>query len=293
MRNGGPLYRFGPFEFDPARARLRRGADIIPMPGRHAEVLQCLVAQAEQVVTKDALTEAEWRDVAVTDSSIVKAVQGLRETLGDQPDGTPYIETLSRQGYRFVAAVERTQPRPSPAAVETVLAPYRGLITAGAALERLTLDALAHARTACAEGLAAVPDDATAHIGFANACVLQFESTRADITPDVASLRLADAHAREACGLDPSSGEAWSTLAFVRHRYGDTADAMAAARKAVALEPTNWHHHVRLAFVSWGERRLAVPPFPDSVLAVAKSRIAAHCAESCGVVEGIVAPFSF
>ena len=30
---------------------------------------------------------------------------------------------------------------------------------------------------------------------------------------------------------------------------------MAAARKAVTLEPHNWHHYVRLAFVSWREER--------------------------------------
>jgi hypothetical protein len=76
------------------------------------------------------------------------------------------------------------------------------------------------------------------------------------VAPDVETLRQAVHHAREGCRLDPSSGEAWSTLAFVLHRNGGAAEAIAAARKAVTLDAGNWHHHLRLAFVSWGEERL-------------------------------------
>jgi len=91
---------------------------------------------------------------------------------------------------------------------------------------------------------------------MANACALGFESTRAHAVPDVEALRRAVHHAREGCRLDPSSGEAWSTRAFVLHRSGSAAEAIAAARKAVTLDGGNWHHHLRLAFVGWGEERL-------------------------------------
>src|SRR5439155_8279880 len=75
-------------------------------------------------------------------------------------------------------------------------------------------------------------------------------------TLDVLALQQAGHHAREGCRLDASSGEAWSTLAFVLHRRGDAPEAIAAARKAVMLDPDNWRHYLRLAFVSWGEERL-------------------------------------
>jgi tetratricopeptide (TPR) repeat protein len=91
---------------------------------------------------------------------------------------------------------------------------------------------------------------------MANACVLGFEATRADEAPDVDALQLAGHHAREGCRLDPASGEAWSTLAFVLHRSGEAREAIAAARKAVTLDPDDWRHYLRLAFVSWGEERL-------------------------------------
>jgi tetratricopeptide (TPR) repeat protein len=86
--------------------------------------------------------------------------------------------------------------------------------------------------------------------------VLQFETTRADRTPDADALALAVRHAREACRLDAQSGEAWATLGFVLDRAGDRLDALAASKRAVTLEPDNWRHHFRLAFVSWGEERL-------------------------------------
>jgi Tfp pilus assembly protein PilF len=112
------------------------------------------------------------------------------------------------------------------------------------------------ARQAFEDALQAAPDHAAAHVGMANAWVLAFESTRADSTRDLPALQHAEHHAREGCRLDPSSGDAWSTLAFVLHRNGDAREAIAAARKAVTLEPDDWRHYLRLAFVSWGQERL-------------------------------------
>src|SRR5262249_27631238 len=66
---------------------------------------------------------------------------------------------------------------------------------------------------------------------------------------------------------------AGSTLAFVLHRSGSAAEAIAAARKAVTLDGGNWHHHLRLAFVSWGEERLRAA---DRVLALCPGLALAH-----------------
>jgi hypothetical protein len=45
-------------------------------------------------------------------------------------------------------------------------------------------------------------------------------------------------------------------LGLVVERTGRRADALAALERAVALEPDNWRHQVRLALGSWGESRL-------------------------------------
>ena len=254
--SGADIYRFGPFQLDSGRRRLLRGSEPVLLPDRHLEVLLQLAANAGRTISKDDLIAAAWQDVAVADNSIEQAISSLRKALGSRADGGPYIETLSRRGYRFSGAVQRGKPRESDASLDALLAPYRAFVEGRAALETLDRDALARARAAFAEALRGEPDDAAAHIGMANACALGFESTRTHASPDLEALRDAVHHAREGCRLDPSSGEAWSTLAFVLHRSGSAGEAIAAARKAVTLDPGNWRHHLRLAFVGWGEERL-------------------------------------
>jgi tetratricopeptide (TPR) repeat protein len=85
---------------------------------------------------------------------------------------------------------------------------------------------------------------------------MRFETTRADPEPDSAALARAVHHARDACRLDPASAEAWATLGFTLGQAGRRLDAIAAASRAATLEPDNWRHHFRVAYVSWGEARL-------------------------------------
>jgi tetratricopeptide (TPR) repeat protein len=149
--------------------------------------------------------------------------------------------------------VDRRAP---PETLEAMLAPHKAWIEGRAALETLERPGILHARDVFARVLDQVPDQAPAHVGLANACVMQFEMTRVDPAPDRSALALAIAHAREACRLDPRYGEAWATLGFVLDRADQRGDALAASRMAVSLEPDNWRHRLRLAYVGWGEERL-------------------------------------
>jgi tetratricopeptide (TPR) repeat protein len=194
--------------------------------------------------------------VAVGDNSLEQAISSLRRLLGAHPSGAAYIETVPRRGYRFGVAVTRMAPRETDAGLDALLAPHRAFIEGRAALETLEGDRVARAREVFEGALRSTPGYASAHIGLANACVMQFEMTRADPAPDAAALATAAHHAREACRLDPQSGEAWATLGFVLDRTGDRLDARAASKRAVTLEPDNWRHHFRLSYVSWGEERL-------------------------------------
>lgn len=251
----GALYVFGPFELDPAARRLARDGEPLTLSSRQFDILLLLVNRAGQLLSKDQLIEAAWAGIAVTDNSVEQAISGLRRLLGGS-HGPAYIETQARRGYRFVADVTRVERRESLEALEALLAPHKAWIEGRAALETLERSRILHAREVFERVLSQVPDQASAHVGLANACVLQFEMTRADASPDAASLAAAAGHAREACRLDARYGEAWATLGFVLDRTGHRADALAASRMAVSLEPDNWRHHLRLAYVGWGEERL-------------------------------------
>ena len=249
------LLLFGPYALDVASRRLSRDGAAVTLPARHFDLLLLLVTHAGQVLSKDALIDAAWQGVAVTDNSLEQAISSLRRILG-QPDGAAYIETQARRGYRFTAEVRRAERREPLEALDALLAPHRAWIEGRASLETLERGQIVHARQVFERVLQQSPDQASAHVGLANAGVMQFEMTRSELAPDTAALALAAEHAREACRLDPRYGEAWATLGFVLDRTGHHADALAASRMAVTLEPDNWRHHLRLGYVSWGEERL-------------------------------------
>jgi DNA-binding winged helix-turn-helix (wHTH) protein len=286
-RSGRLSYRFGDFLLDPDLRRLTSGLLPVPIADRYIDVLLLLVANAGVVVPKEALVQAAWPDVAVTDASLEKAISALRQALGRQPDGTHYIETVVGRGYRLAARVERVHPSAAdqaPAAatldddapgsgIHAALDPYGAFLEGRMLLETLDREAISRAPQAFDGALHVDPEFPAAHIGMANARLLQFEATRADLMPDRAALAHAEEHARTSCQLDPSSANAWSALAAVLHRTGETRNAVAAAKKAVALDPQDWSHQLRLAFVGWGAERLSAA---NRVLALRPGMALAH-----------------
>ena len=68
-------------------------------------VLCCLVTQAGQLVTKDALLEAVWPETVVSEAVVTVAMRTLRRVLGDQARTPRFIETVHGRGYRFIAPV--------------------------------------------------------------------------------------------------------------------------------------------------------------------------------------------
>jgi DNA-binding winged helix-turn-helix (wHTH) protein len=256
------IYRFGPFTLDASARRLTRNDADVPLADRHVDVLLRLLAQPGDVVAKDALVQAAWPDVAVTDNSLEQAISMLRKVMADHQPGRAddprcaSIETLPRRGYRFAGQVTREAGRQTDEALDALLAPHRAWLEGRAALESLSVQGVAAAEHAFSSVLASSPDHAAAHVGLANALLFRFEATRVDEQPDLAALSAAMPHARDACRLQPEWAEAWATFALLLHRAGQANHGIAAARRAVDLEPDNWRHHLRLAFAGWGEARL-------------------------------------
>jgi DNA-binding winged helix-turn-helix (wHTH) protein len=278
-RGPGVQFIFPPYTLDPVRRRLTASDEPVAISDRHLDVLLLLVARAGHIVSKDDLLETGWKDVAVGDNSLEQAISSLRRLLGPG-----HIGTVPRRGYRFDAPVTRGATRVTDEALDLLLAPHRAFIEGRAALETFDGDQVAHARSVFERAVEASADHAAAHIGLANACAMQFEMSRADPAPDSAALMRALQHAREACRLDPRSGEAWATLGFALGRVGSTIDALAAGKRAVAIEPDNWRHHLRLAYAGWGEERLRaayrtltlLPGFPLAHWLAATVHVARH-----------------
>lgn len=123
----GRAIGFGDFSFDPVNHLLcRRGVEV-PLPPRVLGVLVLLLERRGEVVTKQELIAAVWRDAFVSETSLSEAISVLRQTLGDDPQRPLYIQTLHRRGYRFIAGI---QPTDVPS-----LAPVAATGTAEAVLE--------------------------------------------------------------------------------------------------------------------------------------------------------------
>jgi DNA-binding winged helix-turn-helix (wHTH) protein/tetratricopeptide (TPR) repeat protein len=100
------------------------------------------------------------------------------------------------------------------------------------------------------------PRYAAAHVGLANATFWQYEMSRARNQPDAGLLARAVDHVRRAIELERDLADAHATLSFLLMSGGRAAEALTAARRAVALEPRYWGNQFRLAHAAWGEERL-------------------------------------
>ena len=116
MEADTPLARlhFDRFELDEAEARLTRAGEAIALAPKPFAVLCALARTPGRLVTKNALLDLVWGHRFVTESVLKSAISEVRAALGDDPRQPRYIETVSRRGYRFIAATAGTAV-PAPA----------------------------------------------------------------------------------------------------------------------------------------------------------------------------------
>ena len=130
-RMRAPAVSFGPFEFEPNSRLLKKDGTEIPLPPRVLAVVELLLSRAGEVVSRQEIIDAVWKDAFVTDTSLAEAVSFLRQALGDDPQSPTYVQTVHRRGYRFVAPVSELPPavvlespaKPTPARQPDVVKP--------------------------------------------------------------------------------------------------------------------------------------------------------------------------
>src|SRR5215831_270211 len=139
---------FPPFRLDPDNAALWRGTKAVHLTPKAFGVLQCLVERHGQLVTKDLLLESVWPGTVVGDAVLKVCVREIRKAVGDRVGAPRFVATVHRRGYRFIAGVTDSDPRPErPGASESPVGAgpatgsrYRGpahLVGRESALDRL------------------------------------------------------------------------------------------------------------------------------------------------------------
>ena len=111
------IFRFGVFEVDAATGELRKRGLRIRLQEQPAQFLLMLLDRAGEVVRREEIRRKLWPpDTFVDfDQGLGASLRKLRQALGDDA-GTPrYIETIPKQGFRFVAPVKRISELPEAA----------------------------------------------------------------------------------------------------------------------------------------------------------------------------------
>ena len=103
------IARFGRFSFDSGRRLLLDGDHPVTVPPKAFDLLELLIRQAPNVVTKEAIATKVWPDEAPSDASVAMAVTELRRALRETGEHPQFIRTVHRRGYAFGADVERVE----------------------------------------------------------------------------------------------------------------------------------------------------------------------------------------
>ena len=102
--SSGVVYRFASFRLDAGDRLLLHQERAVALTPKAFDTLLVLVERHGRLVTKDDLFQAVWPDAFVEENNLAQHISALRKVLGEEPGG-PFIETVPKKGYRFVAPV--------------------------------------------------------------------------------------------------------------------------------------------------------------------------------------------
>jgi TolB-like protein/DNA-binding winged helix-turn-helix (wHTH) protein/Flp pilus assembly protein TadD len=114
------VLRFGTYEVDPDSGELRKAGLRIKVQQQPLKLLEILLENPGEVVTREELRARIWphESFGDFDQAVNIAVAKLRAALSDSADNPRFIETIPRRGYRFIAQVvvlpRRDSGKPEP-----------------------------------------------------------------------------------------------------------------------------------------------------------------------------------
>jgi predicted ATPase/DNA-binding winged helix-turn-helix (wHTH) protein len=100
-------FEFGPFRFLPQQRMLLKNGVSVDVGSRALEILNLLLENAGQVLSKDELMSAVWPGVFVEESNLRVHISALRKAIGDGVEGSRYIINSPNRGYKFASSVLR------------------------------------------------------------------------------------------------------------------------------------------------------------------------------------------
>ena len=106
--------RFGVFELDLRAGELHKHGLRVRLQEQPLQVLAMLLEHAGEVVTREELQKKLWSAETFVDfdHGLNKAINKIRDALGDSAESPRFVETVSRRGYRFLGEVKAADVAP-------------------------------------------------------------------------------------------------------------------------------------------------------------------------------------
>jgi DNA-binding winged helix-turn-helix (wHTH) protein/TolB-like protein/tetratricopeptide (TPR) repeat protein len=179
------VYSFGRFQLDRRERRLLNDGAPVPLQPKVFDTLVLLVERHGELIGKAEMMEALWPGTFVGESALTKNISDLRKALADGADGTGFIETVPKTGYRFVRPVEIVQ--------EAGIAPPAPAAFRAARWSPWLLAPVAIVLAAVATWLVVVRPPATRAAGVRSIAVLPFRPMSAQQRDEFLEFGMADA----------------------------------------------------------------------------------------------------
>lgn len=102
------IVSFAEFRLDVGGLELRKGGLRVRLRRQPTQVLALLAQRAGQIVTRGEIQREIWGTETFVDfeRGLNNCIKQIRQALNDDPNHPKYVETIPRQGYRFLARVE-------------------------------------------------------------------------------------------------------------------------------------------------------------------------------------------
>src|SRR5262249_61810631 len=113
MEHSPTAIAFGSFRLVPDKRELWKDDVLLKVRGLPLTVLTYLAQHTERVIPVEELRKAIWGGTLVGRGAIRVCVREIRLVLGDEAATPHYIETVGRQGYRFIAPLSAPPPASS------------------------------------------------------------------------------------------------------------------------------------------------------------------------------------
>ncbi len=113
---GNPRFRFGEFEFDSVSLRLLREGRPVKIEPQPLRVLSVLLERSGEIVSREELRTRVWGEATFVefDQSLHYCVRQIRIALREGAAKPRFLETLPKQGYRFIGILEVQTPAEVP-----------------------------------------------------------------------------------------------------------------------------------------------------------------------------------